>query len=111
MPEPVKVINLCENTVYSRNLLGEHGLALLLEAHGKKILFDTGAGLTLVHNAQTLGVSLRDLDAVVLSHGHYDHTSGLASLVEKRNQIPVFAHPDIFGAKNGRKRDCVLPEP
>ncbi len=99
----IKVTNLCDNTVYSRNLIGEHGLALLLEARGKKILFDTGAGLTLIHNAQTLGVSLKDLDAVVLSHGHFDHTGGLAPLVEKINPIPVYAHPDIFGAKFSKK--------
>jgi len=97
----VKVITLCENSVNSRGLLGEHGLALLLESRDKKILFDTGPGLALLSNAKALRIELRDLDAVVLSHGHYDHTGGLKSLLEVDFQrpLPVYAHPDIFEDK------------
>lgn len=80
-------------------MLGEHGLSMLLEVGKKKILFDTGAGLTLAGNARALGVALPDLDTVVLSHGHYDHTGGLTLLAESTGSLSVYAHPDIFGAK------------
>jgi len=95
----VKITTLCENSVSSRGLLGEHGLALLLSFQDQKILFDTGAGLTLLHNARVLGIELRDIDAVVLSHGHYDHTGGLTALVNTAGSVPVYAHPEVFGAK------------
>jgi len=103
VPDSVRVTTLCENTAGGPNLLGEHGLAMLLEARGKKILFDTGAGRTLLPNVQSLGVNLQDLDAVVLSHGHYDHTGGLPPLLKKHPSLLVYAHPDIFGAKYRRK--------
>src|SRR5690554_1096340 len=100
MAEPtVKITTICENCAGGGNVLGEHGLAMLLEVGGKKILCDTGAGLTLVGNARALGVDLDDLDAVLLSHGHYDHTGGLAPLAKKTAALSVYAHPDIFGPK------------
>lgn len=55
----------------------EHGLSLLIEHGGHRILFDTGAGHALLHNAQCLNVDLNTVDHVVLSHGHSDHTGGL----------------------------------
>lgn len=101
----VKVTTICENCAGGGDVLGEHGLAMLLEAGGKKILFDTGAGLTLAGNARALGVDLYDLDAVILSHGHYDHTGGLASVVKKNTALSVYSHPDIFGPKYSKPKD------
>lgn len=97
----VKVTTLCENSVVLRGfgLLGEHGLCMLLEAGGKRILFDTGGGLSLLHNARRLDVDLRGLDALVLSHGHYDHTGGLKDLLEQVGSLSIYAHPDIFAEK------------
>lgn len=97
----VKITTICENSVPfpGRSLLGEHGMSMLLETGGKKILFDTGAGLTLMQNARTLSLDLNDLDAVVLSHGHFDHTGGLKALLENAGTLSIYAHPGIFGAK------------
>lgn len=97
----LKIVTLCENTVQfaARRVLGEHGLAMLLETGGKKILFDTGADLALMHNARVLGVDLSGLDAVVLSHGHYDHTGGLKELLAQVGPVDIYAHPEVFTAK------------
>lgn len=95
----VKVTTLCENSVGIGMMLGEHGLAMLLEVDSQRILLDTGAGFSLLHNARSMGVDLNELDAVVLSHGHYDHTGGLVSLQESAGPLLVHAHPDLFGAK------------
>ena len=73
----MKITVLTENTVSGRGLLAEHGLSVLVEEGGKRILFDTGQSGVYVHNAKRLGESLEGLDAIVLSHGHYDHTGGL----------------------------------
>lgn len=79
---------------------GEHGLAVLIETGTNKILFDTGQSDLVIYNLGLLGVHPRDLDAIVLSHGHYDHTGGLpAVLAMAGKRLPVFSHPDIFTSR------------
>ena len=73
----MEITVLTENTVSRRGLLAEHGLSVLVEEGGKRILFDTGQSGVYIHNAEQVGISLEGLDAIVLSHGHYDHTGGL----------------------------------
>ncbi|HAD03702.1 MAG: hypothetical protein A2091_06955 [Desulfuromonadales bacterium GWD2_61_12] len=88
---------LCENSVgRPGRLIGEHGFSCLVETPRCKLLFDTGQGLGLLHNAAELGVNLAELDGVALSHGHYDHAGGLAALLAARAPLTVWAHPDIF---------------
>lgn len=69
--------------------VGEWGFAALVEADGRKILFDTGAHPdTVLRNARALGITLSDVTDVVLSHFHTDHTGGLLALrreLRKRN--------------------------
>ena len=61
--------------------LGEWGFAALVEVDGHRILFDTGARDDLVlKNAQTLGIDMRDVPEVILSHNHWDHVGGLMTL-------------------------------
>lgn len=77
--------------------LGEHGSALLLEADDKKILIDAGQSSAVVANLGLLGTPPSQLDLVIVSHGHYDHTGGLYPLLQHaKKQLPVYAHPGIF---------------
>ncbi len=88
---------LCENSVAgSLGFIGEHGWAVHIEAGDKKILFDTGQGLGLIHNSHLLGIDLKEIDAIVISHGHYDHTSGLPELLSLTGKKDVYMHPDGF---------------
>ena len=67
---------LVENKTDSSLVKAEHGLAVYIETHGKKILFDSGASELLIKNAEAMGVDLENVDFAVASHGHYDHTGG-----------------------------------
>jgi 7,8-dihydropterin-6-yl-methyl-4-(beta-D-ribofuranosyl)aminobenzene 5'-phosphate synthase len=80
--------------------LAEHGLSLLIEQEGKKVLLDTGQSLTVVSNLGLLGVLPSMLDALALSHGHHDHTGGLFHVLQRvGKRIPVHAHERVFDAR------------
>lgn len=100
MKSSLKVSLLSENTAGGHGIHGEHGLAFWIECVGQRILFDTGQGLVLSENAAVMNVDLAFVDAIVLSHGHYDHTGGLAQvLAAARRPLPVYAHPGALAAK------------
>jgi 7,8-dihydropterin-6-yl-methyl-4-(beta-D-ribofuranosyl)aminobenzene 5'-phosphate synthase len=100
---------LVENTSAGRGLLGEHGLSYLIEAGEYRILFDTGQGLVLQHNAKELGISLQNLDAVVLSHGHYDHAGGLITVLDECTLTKLFLHPSALQPKFSHRGDIGSP--
>ena len=54
----------------------EHGLSYLIETDGKRILFDTGQSDLFLRNAAIMRVSLKEIDMIILSHGHFDHGDG-----------------------------------
>jgi len=95
----IKIITLIENLVYGEGLTAEHGLSIYIEDGSKKILFDTGQSGNFIQNAQKLGISIGDIDALVLSHGHYDHTGGLYPFLEINSKAKVFAKKGIFDCK------------
>ena len=100
MKSSLKVSLLSENTAGGHGIQGEHGLAFWIECAGQRILFDTGQGLVLSENAAVMNVDLAIVDAIVLSHGHYDHTGGLAQvLAAARRPLPVYTHPGALAAK------------
>ncbi|MBF0103520.1 MAG: MBL fold metallo-hydrolase, partial [Desulfobacterales bacterium] len=98
---PCKITTLVENTVTALHppVLGEHGLAFFIETGDRKILFDTGQGLTLLANADALGIDLTTVDTVALSHAHYDHAGGIKKLLTRNNKINLIAHPALFDNK------------
>ncbi len=73
----IRITTLSENTA-NHGFLAEWGLSILVEVDGTRILMDTGWGFSAVYNAQLLGIDLDTIDSIVLSHGHRDHTGGLA---------------------------------
>jgi 7,8-dihydropterin-6-yl-methyl-4-(beta-D-ribofuranosyl)aminobenzene 5'-phosphate synthase len=91
-----RITVLCENTVGARVGSGEHGFSAYVETPHAVYLFDTGSGRFLVDNALTFGKDLKKVSKICLSHGHYDHTGGLPAILERRGEIDIHAHPDIF---------------
>ncbi len=105
MNEHISLTILVENSVNARGLLAEHGWAVWIQAGAQSLLFDTGQSQLLQANAQTLGVSLQKAQSVVLSHGHFDHTGGLATILSASPQAKVFVHPAALAAKYARRDD------
>lgn len=91
------VVVLVENGPDSPGFGCEHGLSLYLETGGLKILMDAGQGTLFLENAEKLGVSIEDVDMMVLSHGHYDHGGGLGAFLTVNRKARVYAQRAAFG--------------
>jgi 7,8-dihydropterin-6-yl-methyl-4-(beta-D-ribofuranosyl)aminobenzene 5'-phosphate synthase len=88
----MNAIVLSENTKLNKSKLNtEHGLSILVEKDNNKVLFDTGGPKgTMVQNAKTLNLDLSKVDAVVISHGHNDHSGGLLDFFKLNDKAPVY---------------------
>ena len=92
----------CEGQILADALVAEHGLSQLVRVHSgdetHTVLFDAGySSIGVPHNVALLGLDLDQVEAVVLSHGHMDHTGSLNAMLEKLPAgIPLVVHPDAF---------------
>lgn len=111
----VKVSVLCDDKVASDKYLKEHGVSILIELpNGHRWLMDTGTTDVFLLNAERMGVSLDGLTGVAISHGHDDHTGGLAFYPRLKGSPPVYGHPYIwhkqYQVKKGEPvRICGMP--
>lgn len=98
---------LDNNTLIDRYLIGEPGVCYHIEIGGRNILFDTGYSDIFIKNAEFLGLDLKAVDTIVLSHGHNDHSWGLGYLMQHFDRISfnpapkinLVAHPAAFSPK------------
>lgn len=103
---------LSENRTSHTECMAEHGLSVYIEAPEKTLIFDLGASDLYRKNAETLDLDLEKVDAVIISHGHYDHTGGALSFCDLNKIAPIYIHKDAFaftfGIENGEleKETC-----
>jgi len=101
---PIKITTLSENTAAFAGLLAEHGLSVLVETDEANVLLDTGLSISVANNVEALGVDLKKVDKIVISHGHHDHTGGLRDVLRKiRKKVDVIGHPDIMASKYAKR--------
>jgi 7,8-dihydropterin-6-yl-methyl-4-(beta-D-ribofuranosyl)aminobenzene 5'-phosphate synthase len=101
----LNITAIVENTAGTFDAAGEWGLALWIEADGHRILSDTGQGHTLLRNARLLGIDLSAADSLVISHGHFDHTGGIAEAIEAGFGGKIYAHPGALAGKYQREKN------
>lgn len=87
------------NTFIDMYYFGEPGVSYYIEDGNIKILFDTGYSGIFMKNAELMHINLDNINKIVISHGHDDHTGGLKKFFEKERQIELIAHPNCFEYK------------
>ncbi len=84
-----------EHDIFSNS---ESGFSILIETENKRILFDTSYSDDIVVNSEQAGIDLTNIDCIILSHGHVDHTDGLR-FIDFSDVKSLIAHPDCFQKK------------
>lgn len=92
----MKVTVLTENTSCNEFFDAEHGLSLLIETDGYRILFDTGQTDLFSVNADKLALDLSTVDLLVISHGHYDHGGGIGRFLEINEKARIIISKYAF---------------
>ncbi len=95
MNQRIKITVLADNKA-DENLVCEHGFSLLIEVNNDTIVFDTGQKSALAINSERLGINLSKVDSLVLSHGHYDHTGGVCTVLRESPAAKVFLNSAAF---------------
>ncbi|MDD4514503.1 MBL fold metallo-hydrolase [Massilibacteroides sp.] len=89
----------------------EHGLSIYFEVDNHKWLMDVGASGKFIENAGRLGIDIRDVDYLILSHAHRDHTGGLEDFIKNNSKAQIFLSSNItaensyYSTRRGAKRD------
>ena len=99
------------NTYIDEYYWGEPAVSYYIEDQGFKMLFDVGYSDLFIKNARAFNIDLETIEAIVISHGHDDHTRGLKYFFDqiKNNDIEVIAHPDAFKEKTFGDLKICLP--
>lgn len=111
----MQIVTLLENESNQKNLKTAHGLSLYIETYKHNILFDVGPNNYFIKNASQLGVDLTNVDIVVISHGHYDHGSGLQKFLRINKKakiyISMYAFDDHVKQKGNGFENIGIKEP
>ena len=93
----MKILNLIENTEGIPGCLIEHGLCFYVETEKHRLLMDLGPSASVLENAVRLGVDLKTVDTVILSHGHDDHGGGILPFAKLNPNAKIYLQESAFG--------------
>lgn len=108
-----KLTTLIENHMdKEERYVCEHGFSILIESMNQKLpirlLMDTGQSGIFYDNAAKMGISLKDLSALLISHAHYDHAGGVKRLIEEEKVGKMYVGKDFFRGKYYEKKDGTM---
>lgn len=111
----MKLTVLMDNTtIIDTPYKGESGLSFFIETEDARLVFDTGFSPLFLSNAKKMGIDLTEITAVAISHGHNDHTYGLAPLgnllSRAGKRVPLVLHPDCLEKKWWQEKEGRLEE-
>ncbi len=86
----MRIINLIENTEGRSGCAYAHGLSFYVETRKHKLLLDLGPSAETIGNARVLGIDLKTVDTMILSHGHYDHSGGILPFTEINDKALIY---------------------
>ncbi len=105
----MKVQILVENRTGHPACMAEFGLSVYIETGERKLLFDLGASDLFLHNAKGVRLDLEQVDTVVISHGHFDHTGGVPSFCKINRNAKIFLHEkalsEAYAMENGKMEE------
>ena len=109
MDNHLEITILSENTTDRPDIQTEHGLAYWIRYNSSQLLFDTGQCGLIQNNAEALGINLAEAEAVILSHGHYDHSGGIPTALHNspEDSVKIYLHPESFIERYSKKPDRV----
>ena len=93
----MKILNLIENTEGVPGCPFEHGLCFYVETEKHRLLMDLGPSASVLENAVRLGVDLKTVDTVILSHGHDDHGGGILPFAKLNPNAKIYLQESAFG--------------
>ena len=93
----MKIVNLIEDTEGKYGCSYEHGLSFYIETERHKVLLDLGQTDNSISNAKKLGIDLENVDLVVLSHGHYDHSGGMIPFSKINARAAIYMQSSACG--------------
>ena len=100
----MKITIIYDNTAFRKDLNADWGFSALVEAKGRKILFDTGAnGRILISNMEKLKVEPKEIEDVFISHLHWDHTGGLSSFLKLNKKVKLWGPSHFPEAKDAEE--------
>lgn len=102
----MRIINLIENTEGVKGCATAHGLSFYIETSKHRMLLDLGPSEETLNNAELLGVDFENVNTVVLSHGHYDHSGGIIPFSKKNDKALIYMQrsaPGEYYADDGNK--------
>ncbi len=110
LSDEIKITILYDNYVFKEGTRADWGFSCLIEGTEETILFDTGTQADILrHNIETLGVDITQVDIIVISHNHGDHTGGLLFILDKVSpSVPVYAPTSYLGKDIEAKQDRII---